>query len=610
MGGAGKWITALITTGAALAALLVNARNLGVNQWLGLADYAARRVWVMPRADTLRALGDTTVLAATVTDERGAGLTGVNLRWETSDPTIATVDSAGTVVARGPGTARIRAAVRDLSAESRIVVRQVPVRVAVVGDSAVRVLEGDTVLFAAHTLDARGAPILEMAPRWRSDDTSLVAVDSMGRAVALAPGWVSLIAEHRDLRARLAAQVDLAPAQITLVSGGEQRMAAGRPLPLPVVVRVLSRGGLPIPDIPVAFTPADGEGRVGADTVAAGRDGQARTTWTLSRRPGRQQLVVTVPALDSTLVVVAEADPDRDNVRVTPADTALNGLVGYPLGEPVVVRVADTTGTALVDVPIAWSALDRGEVEPIDERTDSLGEARVRWTLGPRAGPQRLRVQVGNPRTTPPATVPATARPSAPTQLVMVSGQGQTGTVGSRLGKAVIVGVRDAHGNGVAGVPLSVRTLHGTVTDTAPVTDSTGHVALRWDLGPRAGPQELEARVAGLDTAARATARARPGSAANVAFEDPPARATAGTRIRLAALVTDAYGNPIPNAVVVFGVRGGTLTASRVATDSAGRAATRWTPAATPAEQAITATIRGTSFKATHPVRVTAPARR
>jgi Bacterial Ig-like domain (group 1) len=346
---------------------------------------------------------------------------------------------------------------------------------------------------------------------------------------------------------------------------------------------------------------------VAADTVTAGRDGQARTTWKLSDRPGQQRLVATVPALDSTLIVVAEADPHRDDTRVVPGDTGRAGLVGQPLAEPVMVRVEDTTGTALVGIPITWTALDRGAVEPIEERTDSLGEAHARWTFGPRAGSQRLRVQAGNPRTLPPVVLTATARPTAPAEMVVVSGQGQAGTVGTRLGKAVVIGIRDAHGNGVGGVPLTVRTLNGTVTDTAPVTDSTGHVALRWDLGPRVGAQALEVVVAGMDTTARATARARPGAAANVVFQDPPARAAAGGRVRLAVLVTDAYGNPVPNTVVVFSVRAGTLTASRVATDTAGRALTRWTPGAAPREQSITATIRGTTIKATHALPVSTP---
>jgi hypothetical protein len=207
-------------------------------------------------------------------------------------------------------------------------------------------------------------------------------------------------------------------------------------------------------------------------------------------------------------------------------------------------------------------------------------------------------------------TITARATPGTSARLVLVSGQGQAGTVGARLSKAVILGVRDALGNGVPGVPVAVRALQGAVTDSTPTTDSTGHVAIRWDLGRRAGTHALELRVAGADTVVRANARARPGSAANVAFQDPPARGTAGTRTRLAALVTDAYGNPVPNAVVVFAANAGTLSVSRVATDTVGTAITRWTPAAAPAEQTLSATIRGTSIKATRAVTVAAPARK
>jgi hypothetical protein len=569
-----------------------------------------RRVWVLPRADTLRAIGDTTVLAATITDGRGAALTGVNLRWRTSDSTVAIVDSSGAVVARGPGTAVVTAAVRDRSAEARVVVQQTPVRVAVHTDTVVSILEGDTVLFSAQALDARDHPIHGLAPLWRSDDTSIVAVDSAGRAVARAPGWVVLSAVHRDLDARITAQVELAPAAVVLVAGGDQRLPAGRALPQPVVVRVLSRGGMPVPDIPVAFVPADGEGIVAPDTAFTGRNGEARTTWTLGHRPGRQRLVASVGTLDSVLVVVAEADPLRGNTIVTPVDTALMGIVGDTLGDLVTVRAADSTGAALGDVPVSWTALDRGSVEALDMRTDSAGEARARWILGPRAGMQRIRVQAGNPRTIPPVTITARATPGAPTRLAVVSGRGQAGTVGARLPKAVILGVRDASGNGVPGVPVAVKVLQGSVTDSAPVTDSTGHVAIRWDLGRQVGAHGIELRVTGVDTVVRATARARPGSAVNVSFRDPPSRGAAGVRLRLAALVTDAYGNPVPNTVVVFSANAGAFTAARVATDSAGTALTRWTPAAVPPEQTLVATIRGTSIRVTRAMAVSPPARK
>jgi adhesin/invasin len=419
-----------------------------------------------------------------------------------------------------------------------------------------------------------------------------------------------LSAAYGDFHARTRVRVELAPAAITLLAGGDQRMPAGRTLPRPIVVKVLSRGGTPIPDVPVAFAPADGEGRPVPDTVVTNHDGAARTSWTLGGRPGRQRLVVSVDGLDSVLMVVAEADPERGNTVVTALDSALSGVVGDTLADPVTVRVTDSTGAALADIPIVWTALDRGTVAPSDTRTDSLGEARAFWVLGPRAGPQRLRVQAGNPRTIAPLLMTARAVHGTAARLVLVGGQGQTGTVGARLGKAVILGVRDAFGNGVPEASLAVRALQGAVTDTAPLTDSTGHVAIRWDLGRQAGTHALEARVRGVDSIVRVTARARPATPVNVVFHEPPTRGTAGTRVRLTALVTDAYGNAVPNALVAFSASAGTLSAVRVATDTAGRAATRWTPAAAPQEQTLVAALRGTSTRVTRAVTVAGAATR
>jgi hypothetical protein len=144
------------------------------------------------------------------------------------------------------------------------------------------------------------------------------------------------------------------------------------------------------------------------------------------------------------------------------------------------------------------------------------------------------------------------------------------------------------------------------VADTALVTDAQGRAAVQWSLGRATGVHRLEVRAAGLNAPLAVTARARAGAAANVAFRAPPARATIGTPVRLTALVTDAYGNPVGDALIVFSAGAGILTAARVMSDTAGAAATRWTPGATPGEQALTATIRGTPIKATHAVRVAA----
>jgi len=62
--------------------------------------------------------------------------------------------------------------------------------------------------------------------------------------------------------------------------------------------------------------------------------------------------------------------------------------------------------------------------------------------------------------------------------------------------------------------------------------------------------------------------------------------------------------------VVVFTVGAGTLSVARGATDDAGRASTRWTPGTAAGDQVVTATLRGTSTRVTHTVRVTTPTKR
>jgi hypothetical protein len=144
------------------------------------------------------------------------------------------------------------------------------------------------------------------------------------------------------------------------------------------------------------------------------------------------------------------------------------------------------------------------------------------------------------------------------------------------------------------------------VADSALTTDEKGQAAVVWTLGRTSGVHRLEVGAAGVDSAVVVTARARPAGAANLSFRNPPARATAGTAVRLTAAVTDAYGNPVPDALVVFTAGAGTLSAARVMSDSTGGSATRWTPGSAVGQQTVTAAIRGTSIKATHAVRVTA----
>jgi hypothetical protein len=308
--------------------------------------------------------------------------------------------------------------------------------------------------------------------------------------------------------------------------------------------------------------------------------------------------------VDSVLTVGAEADPVPRNTKIEPAGPSLSGRVATLLDSPAAIRVADSSGAALVDVPVAWSVLDDGKVEALGDRTDSLGEARARWTLGHKAGTQRIRVQVGNPRTMPPFSVSASAAAGPPAALRVTAGNSQRAPAGKPVPKDIVLVATDRFGNPVSGLVVRVQPGDGTVSDSVLSTDSTGTARLGWTLGRRAGPQEMQVRAAGVDSVAVVMARASVLSPANLAFQDAPATAPPGRPVAITVAVTDVYGNPVPDAPVTYAAASGTLSLARVMTDDAGRASTRWTPSAAPAEQALTAVVRGTTVRATHTVRI------
>ncbi|MBI4502332.1 MAG: Ig-like domain-containing protein [Gemmatimonadetes bacterium] len=608
--GAGKWITVTVTTLAAIIGLLVNARNLGLTPWLGLgsvsfADLAARRVMLAPGLDTLTAIGDTVQLAATVTDEHGATLAGATIGWTTDDSAVATVDSSGAVLARGPGTATITASVRERMGRARVTVWQRVRSVAIAHDTLVRLPEGTTVQLVARALDARGRGVTGRAIHWESADTTIVAISPTGSARAGAPGRTLLTAATDGYSASIPAEVSLTAGSVRLLSGTDQRAPAGRRLSQAVTLQVLSPGGRPVPDAVVSFATDYSQGKAEPDAATTDRNGRARVSWLLGPQAGRQHLLITIAGIDSTLVVTAEADPVPANTRVQLLGEAPRGPIGMALSAPVGIRVTDSSGAAAADVPVTWTTADGGTIEGLASRTDSLGETWARWTLGRRAGPQRARVQVGNPRTIAPFAVTATALAGTAAAVAIESGAGQEAAVGSTLKRPIVARLTDRDGNVAAGARLRILAVTGSVQETLLVADQQGRVPLRWTLGRQAGAQWLELRASN-DSPVRVSARARPLEPANIEPTGTPASAPPGRALPKPVVftVTDGYGNAISDVQVVFSSSAGGVTPTRVMTDERGRATARWTLGAAPGDQTLTAAVRGTTVRTAVTVRV------
>jgi hypothetical protein len=610
---AAKLVAGAVSTVAAAASIVSTASSITERQQALAArpERASQIRWVgvSPAADTAYAIGDTLQLTATIADAHGAALPGATPVWSSDRLDVLSVDSAGTAVAQGQGIATVTVAAGGRTARATVTVRQVPAALAIVGDTVLQVPEGARVRATVMVLDARGHEIVGLAPGWHSADLGIAAVDATGEISGVAPGRTSLTAELGGFNARLTAEVVPVPASLTVVSGEGQRAGVGKRLGEPVAVQVVSRGGRPIAGVPVRFAVGDG-GSVEPAVDTSDAQGVARATWTLGALPGRQRLSPVVDGITAAPLVVAEADPMPANTRVTLASEGAAGMVGSLIGEPVVIRVTDSAGTAMADLPVAWTVGDGGLMAEYDARTDSLGQARARWRLGKRAGLHAARAVVGNPRTMPAFVVTAWAHAGAPAAARVVSGGGQTGDVGSELQKPIVVRIADANGNPVPGAALVVRPAAGSVADTIASSDSTGRISIRWTLGRTAGTQRLLLRLEDADTTIDLSARARPLAPANLAFDGAPATGAPARALAkpLAVVVTDAYGNPVPDRPVRFAAKAGRVAPERVMTDARGRAQTRWTLGARAGEQLLEASVGGAALRDTAVVVARRPA--
>jgi hypothetical protein len=310
-------------------------------------------------------------------------------------------------------------------------------------------------------------------------------------------------------------------------------------------------------------------------------------------------LLASVENVDSALAIQAEADPIAANTRVVALGDHFSGPAGEQLPDSVAIRVTDSTGRVLPDVPVRWTVVDGGSVKADDARTDSLGVVTARWTLAKKTGQQRLRALVGVALGLgiPPVTITAAALAGPASSIVVSSGDGQRAAAGSELPRSVVVKVLDENGSAVAGAAIGLAPSGGIVADTSLVTDSLGYARTRWTMGHSAGDYSLAVHVEGVKKLVKISARATPAAAANLAFDDAPRDKRSREAIRqkkLFAVVTDVYGNPVPDARVSFKVKSGTVTPARVVSDAKGRAALTWKLGSAPGEQTLKGTVRGT----------------
>jgi len=597
-----RWVTGSLSLGAGLATILASAHSCGL---IGDAsasrrtvlDFGVHWVGVTPTLDTLESLGDTVRLVAAITDQRGTALVGASLAWTSENPQVATVDSSGVAVAQAPGSTWIMAHVGEKSARARLVVAPRMARLEIV-DSTVTVGEGYTLRVTSRALDARGHVAPGVPVTWVSSDTSVIVVNDSGVVKGIGAGEADITVMHTGVLATVRATVTSVPGRLLSLDGNAQSADAGTRLPTPVRVMLESRRGRPMPGVSVHFV-AERGGTADPAYATTNAEGIATSSWTLGAPPGRQRLLASVAELDSSVALLAEAEPVAANTRVTPVGYPWGGVAGAPVPLKVAVQLTDSAGRLLPGVPVTWVALDSGTISTVEARTDSLGESHATWLLARRAGMQRARVRVGNGRSVPVAPVIATAVAGPPSMLLGVDGNAQRGTAGEILKKPITVEVRDDAGNAVEGARVTASVLAGVLADSIGITDSLGVASFRWKLGSKAGRQQMVVKAGSLPPLT-ATVQASAGSPANIEFVAPPASGTAGKALPrpIRLVITDVHGNRVTDRQVTLSATSGSLSPARAMPAPDGSVTAKWRLGSKRGMQVLTAEVRGTAVRA------------
>src|SRR5262249_14807893 len=144
--------------------------------------------------------------------------------WKSDDSSIASVDSAGFVVARRPGATGLTATVAGKVARARVVVRPRAAHFDFGTDTLLRVPEGGRRSVMVRALDARGHLIARGVLALRFSDTALAAAQGYELSGRVA-GRTTLVAELDGVRDSIALEVVPVPGLVAVVKGTGQHGA-------------------------------------------------------------------------------------------------------------------------------------------------------------------------------------------------------------------------------------------------------------------------------------------------------------------------------------------------------------------------------------------------
>ncbi|HVP75814.1 MAG TPA: Ig-like domain-containing protein, partial [Gaiellaceae bacterium] len=366
-----------------------------------------------------------------------------------------------------------------------------------------------------------------------------------------------------------------APSSIVANGGDNQTATAGTAVATAPSVLVTDQYGNPIAGLAVTFSVASGGGSVTGANATTAADGTASVgSWTLGTAAGQNTLTATASGAGSVTFHATSAADAAATLALNGGD-AQSATVATDVSTAPSAIVTDQYGNPVAGVSVTFSvASGGGSVTGANATTGADGVATVgSWTLGATAGSNALEAASAGLAGSP-VTFHATGVPENAGSLSVVTGDGQSATVGTSVSTAPAAKATDSHGNPVPGVVVTfaVSAGGGSVTGATATTGSNGIATLgSWTLGTTAGTNTVTASAASFVSApfnATGTADAATSMAVSAGNNQT---ATVNTNVATApaVVVEDQYGNPVQGVSVTFAVASGGGSATGTSTSTA-----------------------------------------
>ena len=257
---------------------------------------------ILTTPDTLfTALGQTKRINASVRDQVGRPLSGIDLTWSSSDTTVAYVDSTGLVTAVGNGIAEIVA--NSTAANGRIQITVMQRASAIrVSETLLTMVVGISVQLTGTVIDANGHPIPMHSILWLIPSQSVIRVDQSGLVTALHNGSVTIEAiATNTIRVRIRVTVvdeETERVKAVTVTPSSLTMAPGDTSRLKAEATDLAGNVIDVPEFQWRSSEESVASVDSAGLVTALRNGRSVISASVRGKTGNAEITVVIPEED------------------------------------------------------------------------------------------------------------------------------------------------------------------------------------------------------------------------------------------------------------------------------------------------------------------------